>query len=228
MRVRIGPGFHGRQEHDQGEGQRQQEEQPDRSEPDDANAREVQRHASHDHKQGGQQSVVQCNHAAEDFVVTFPKPRHHLFQVNREQRRVNRHVKDARGQAQPGFLKTPEVAQTPAHPGVVTAFGRQSAREFTDHEGGRQAPENRKKQQDENAMAITRTGDDRFRPIRTPRHHEEGGGNKRPKSQLGDCFFRGGKRLGRNLCGERYSAQFFSLFLLGVTLTLDALERGRI
>src|SRR5208282_3365010 len=129
------------------------------------------------------------------------------------ERWVDRHVKDARGQAQPRFLKAPEIAHTPAYPGVIAAFGRQSARKFTDHECGRQAPEHREEQQHENSMAITRTGYDRFRPISAPRHHKEGGGNKRPQSQLSDCFSRGGKRLGWKLCGER-SAQFFSLVLL--------------
>src|SRR5208337_1406290 len=139
----------------------------------------------------------------------FTKPWRHLLQVKHEERWVNRHVKDARGQAQPRFLEAPEIAQTPAHPGVITSFGRQRARKFTDHESGRQAPENREKQQHENSMAITRTGDDRLGPVGAPRHHEEGGGNKRPESQLSDCFSRRGKRLRRNMCGERYSAQFF-------------------
>jgi len=74
--------------------------------------------------------------------------------VNREQRRVNRHVKDARGQAQPGS-ENPRSCPNPAHPGVVNRFGRQSLESSPIMKAG-DGTENRKKQQDENAMAITR------------------------------------------------------------------------
>src|SRR5208337_4465608 len=119
--------------------------------------------------------------------------------------------------SRPGSATLPESPRNCPDPGAprrIAAFGRQSARKFTNHESGRQAPENREKEQHKNSMAITRTGDDRLCPVSAPRHHEEGGGNKRPEGQLGDGSFRVGKRLGRNMCGERYSAQFFSLVLL--------------
>jgi len=68
--------------------------------------------------------------------------------------------------------------------------------------------ENRKKQQDENAMAITRTGDDRFRPIRTPDTMKKVAATSGQRVNLAIAFF-AWEALGKELCGERYSAQFF-------------------
>src|SRR5580700_12139451 len=77
-------------------------------------------------------------------AITTASATHHprLFTWNHGNMRVryatksviNRHIEDRGHQRQPCFLESPEIAHGPAHPGVITAFVRQRAREFADHE----------------------------------------------------------------------------------------------
>ncbi len=113
MSFRQRPHFERCHQHDQSERRRQQKEQPQRRDSHRANPSKIQRRARRDHKKSGV-----------DSMMPNAKPRRHLLQVKDKQRRVDRHVKDARGQREPRFLKSPEVPQTAAHPRVISAFLR--------------------------------------------------------------------------------------------------------
>jgi len=76
-------------------------------------------------------------------------------------------------------------------------------------------------------MAITRTGDDRFRPIRTPDTMKKVAATSGQRVNLAIAFFAVGSAWEGICAGSDTVLNFFSL-PLGVTLTLDALERGRI
>src|SRR5215469_1291652 len=126
--------------------------------------------------------------SGENAMIVIAEPGCHLLQIKYEERRINRHIKDAGGQRKPRFLESPEIAQAPAHPRVVTTFSGQSARKLADHERRRQAPENRKEKQDENATSVARARDDGFCSIGAPGHHEERRSNKRPERQFCGCL----------------------------------------
>src|SRR5262245_54502496 len=132
-----------REHYDQSERQRKQKEQPKRGDANHANAGKIESGAGDDDKKTGV-----------DSVMTFTEPRGHLLQVENKKRRVDRHVENAGYQREPGFLKAPEISQTPPHPGVVPALLRQGARKFADHERGRQAPKQRKKEQNQDPAAV--------------------------------------------------------------------------
>src|ERR1700723_3812338 len=46
----------------------------------------------------------------------------HMAEIENEGDRVESHVKDAGGEREPGFLKSPEAAHGAAHPDVIAAF----------------------------------------------------------------------------------------------------------
>jgi len=117
------------------------------------------------------------------------EPGRHLLEVKDEERGINRHVEDAGGEREPSFLKSPEIPKAAADPSVVAAFTGQRARQFADHECGRQTPENREKKQNQNAVAVTRARDDLLGAVSAARDHEESRSDERPERKLGDIFF---------------------------------------
>ncbi len=117
-------------------------------------------------------------------MVARAKPRRHLLEIKNEQRGVDGHIKDAGGERKPGFLKAPEIAEPAAHPGVIAAFLRKRAGKFADHESGRQAPKDGKKEQDQNSAAVAGAVNDLFRPVGAAGNHEKRSGNQRPKREL--------------------------------------------
>jgi len=68
--------------------------------------------------------------------MALTKPRSHLFQIKNEERGIDRHVENASGEREPGFLKTPEVTEAAPNPGVVATFLRQRAGKLANHERG--------------------------------------------------------------------------------------------
>ena len=126
------------------------------------------------------------------------KPREHASQVGDEQRGIDRHVENGRNQREPGFLKSPEIAHGAAHPSVITAFVGQRARKFADHESRRQAPEQRREEQNQDGASVPGAMHDVFGAIGSARHHKEGGGDQGPKREANEFFpvGYGGERLG--------------------------------
>ena len=199
-------------QHDRHERRRQGEEQPQRSRRNDLHAGNVeQRAGNHD---------GQCDPPS---AIAFLEPREHAGQVGDEQRGINRHVENGRDQREPGFLKSPEVAHGAAHPGVVAALVGQRAREFADHEGGRQAPEQRGEQQNQDGASVTGAVHDVFGAIGSARHHKEGGGDQGPKREADEFLPVGddGERLGclELLRGALAVANFYGFLLKRLTLT---------
>ncbi len=120
-------------------------------------------------------------------MISFTEPGSDLLQIKNEKRRVDGHVEDTGGEGDPSFLEAPEISQTAANPRVVATFVRQGAGKLADHEGGWQAPEDRKKQQDQDSVTVTSAMNNFFRPIGAARNHKERSGNQRPEREL--CRF---------------------------------------
>jgi hypothetical protein len=117
------------------------------------------------------------------------EPGRHLLEIEDEERGIDRHIENAGGEREPRFLKSPEISKAAADPRVVAAFAGQRAGQFADHEGGRQAPENREKKQNQDAMSVAGAGDDLLSAIGAARDHEKGRSYQRPERELGDIFF---------------------------------------
>ncbi len=117
------------------------------------------------------------------------EPRHQAREVGDKERGINRHVKNAGDQRKPGFLKSPEISHRAADPRVVAAFGRQRAGKFADHERGRQAPQNRSEQQQQNAAPISRAMNNVFGAVGAAGHHEKCGSHQRPECEFRDSFW---------------------------------------
>ena len=167
----------GRHHHDHHERRRQGHEQPQRSERYHFHSCNVQ--------QGTRDHYRQRNPPS---AIILLEPREHPRQVGHKQRGINRHVENGRNQREPGFLKSPEVAHGAAHPGVVAAFVRQRARQLADHEGGGQAPEQRRKQQNQDGASVAGAMHDVFGAIGSARHHKEGGGDQGPQREANEAF----------------------------------------
>src|SRR5438270_9411726 len=131
------------------------------------------------------------------------EPRKQPRQISHEQSRVDRHVENRGSQREPGLLKSPEIAHGTAHPCVVAAFEGQRAREFADHEGGRETPEQRGENQEENRAAVSGAVNDVFNSVGAARDHKEGGGDQRPERQASGFLFLWGKQSRREwmMCG---------------------------
>ena len=157
---RLGDGIHERvhlerrQNNDRCERRRQGKKQPQRSERYDLHSGDVKQCASDHNEQRNPPSAI-----------AFLKPRKHPGQVGHEQRGINRHIENGRNQREPGLLKSPEVAHGAAHPGIVAAFVGQRARQLADHEGRRQAPEQRREQQNQDRAPVAGAMHDFFRAI---------------------------------------------------------------
>ena len=183
------PILNGASSYDSDERRSQREEQPQRRERNHFHPGDVQHRARNHHRQRYPPSAI-----------SLLEPREHARQVGHEQRGINRHIENGRDQREPGFLKSPEISHRAAHPGVVAAFVGQRAREFADHEGRRQAPQQRGEQQNQNRASVTGAVHNVFRAIGSAGHHKEGGGDQRPQRET-DEFFPVGSLI-RN-CGER-------------------------
>src|ERR1700730_3064000 len=116
------------------------------------------------------------------------EPREHAREVGDKQRGINRHIENGRYQRQPCFLKSPEISHGATHPGIVTAFKGQRARELSDHERGWQAPKKRGQKQDENPFAIAGAVHDVFGAIGSTRDHKEGRGDQGPQREANRLF----------------------------------------
>ena len=99
-------------------------------------------------------------------------------EVEDEEGGVDGHVEDAGGEREPGFLVSPEGTHGAAHPDVEAAFFGQGAGEFADHERGGQAPEDRQREQNDEAFEIAGV-EDVFDAVGAAGDHEEGGRNER-------------------------------------------------
>ena len=119
-------------------------------------------------------------------AIAFLKPREHAGQVGDEKRGIDGHVEDGGNEREPGLLKSPEVAHGAAHPGVVAALVGQRARKLADHEGRRQAPEQRGEQQNQDGASVTGAVHDVFGAVGSARHHKEGGGDQGPKREANE------------------------------------------
>ena len=92
----------------------------------------------------------------------------------------------------PARARLPEIPRNCRCRGGPTRSSRlhgQRARKFADHEGGRQAPENRERKQNQNAVSVAGAGDDLFGAVGAAGNHEEGSSHQRPERELGDIFF---------------------------------------
>ena len=179
---------------------RQRKKQPQRSRRDDLHSHDIKDCASdHDAERDGHTAMV------------LLKPGKHPREIRHKQRGVNGHVENGRYQREPSFLKSPEISHGAAHPGVIAAFKGQRARKLADHKRGRQAPENRGEQQNENRFAISGAMHDVFGPIGSARDHKEGRGDQGPKRETDGFLPGGGKRRLRNVSGCGSCCQFLWL-----------------
>ena len=108
-----------------------------------------------------------------------------LAQIENEERGIDGHVEDACGHRQPCLLVAPERTERPPHPHIETTFGGDGARELADHQGCRQAPDQRENQQNDQGADISGPAQNIFNPIGAAGNHEEGGGDERDQPQLG-------------------------------------------
>ena len=162
--------FRRRDQHDQHKRRGQQKEQPQRTDRHHANPRNIHQRAHRHH-----------THRHHPPAMPHGKPRNQARQVRHKKRRVNRHVENTRHQRQPRFLKSPEISHRAPHPRVITAFRRQRAGKFADHVRRRQAPDQRRHQQQQNSQAIARAMNDVFGAVCSAGHHEERRGHQRPE-----------------------------------------------
>src|SRR5580704_6947923 len=105
--------------------------------------------------------------------MSHAEPRKQSRQVCDKQGGINRHIKDAGHERQPRFLKSPEIPKRTSHPRVITAFRWQRTRKLADHISGWKTPDQRRKQQEENAEAVARAMNNVFGAVSSARHHEE-------------------------------------------------------
>jgi len=111
------------------EGQEQRDVKPDRCFADHARAQNIPRRARGDHSQFEREAGV-----------SLRQSRHEALEITDEQHRIQRHLEQAAGKREPGFLETPEVAHAAAHPDVEAAVFRQGRGQLADHPRGRNAP----------------------------------------------------------------------------------------
>ena len=100
------------------------------------------------------------------------KPRHEPADVGDAKIRVQRHFEHAARQRQPRFLKSPETSHAPAHPNVKASFFGNRGRQFADHHGSRQTPEQRRNHKNQQRGGVAGLLDDVFESVRAAGHHE--------------------------------------------------------
>src|SRR5271165_627834 len=110
--------------------------------------------------------------------MTRREPREKAVEIGDKERGINCHVENARHKRQPRLLKSPEIAECAADPGVIAALVGKGTCEFANHEGSREAPENRGENQDKDAAAVARAMDDVLGSIRASRHHKKRRGDE--------------------------------------------------
>ena len=189
-RVRQRVKFKRREQNDRRKRRRQSEKKPQRSSRNHLHARNIKQRADNHHAQ-----------RHEYAAMIFLKPGKHAREIRDEQRGINRHIENGRNQRQPCLLKSPEISHRAAHPGVVAAFKRQRARKLADHERSRQAPQERREQQDEDAFPIPGAMHDVLGAIGAARYHKEGSGDQRPQREANRFFAGTNSRCGRTKAG---------------------------
>src|SRR5277367_159482 len=162
--------FRRRNQHNQHERRRKQKEKPQRTDRHHAYSRDIHQRA-HRHD-------AERHHPP---AMSHRKPRNQPRQVRHKKRRVNRHIKNTSHQRQPRFLKSPEISHRAPHPRVISALRRQRAGKFANHVRRRQAPDQRRHQQQQNSQAVARAVNDVFGSVRSARHHEKRRGHQRPE-----------------------------------------------
>src|SRR5208282_6639195 len=95
-------------------------------------------------------------------AVPLGEPGEEAREIENEERGVNRHVEDTGDEREPSLLKSPEIAESAAHPGVVAAFDGERARKLANRVGGGQAPDERRDEEEQNSHAIAGSVDDVF------------------------------------------------------------------
>ena len=152
-----------RQNRERDKWRKQRDVHPHRAFADRAHSQNVPRRAHRNHRKSENQSAMPRD-----------EPRHELPDVVDAQIWIQRHFKHAARQRQPRFLKSPEAAHPSTHPNIKAALFGDRRREFAYHHGGRQAPQQWGKDQDEQRRRVTRFLDDVLQAIRTARNHEVG------------------------------------------------------
>ena len=156
-----------------GKGREQQHKQHHRAVAHRRRAEQIPCRADHDHQQrpseappaGGERGVE-------------------LAQIAHEESRVDGHVEDAGRQRKPALLKAPERPHRAPHPDVEAAIGGNRAGQLAHHQRGRQAPDKRQHEKNENRDAVARAAQDVFNAVGPARDHEVGGGDQRKKQHL--------------------------------------------
>src|SRR5437764_6722756 len=99
-----------------------------------------------------------------------------------EQSRIDCQIEDAGRERQPRLLESPKGPQSSTYPDVVPPFSRDCAGEFRDHQPGRQAPDQRSQQNQHDGTQIPGGTYRLLKAVWSPRCHEIGSGDQRPKS----------------------------------------------
>ena len=140
---------------------------------DGAGAADVPHGADGDHGESDQVAAVADGECGREVA-----------EVVHEKSGVERHFKDAAGQGEPSFLKSPEISDAAPDPDVEAALFGNGAGEFADHQGGGQAPEKRSEDEDEECAGVAGHWTISSRPKGPPADHEISGGDQREEGEF--------------------------------------------